>query len=110
MPITSATRSRLREHLAGRLSSWRSVAVPVVQTALAAGLSWFVAVHLFGHRAPLFAPVAAIVCIDMTVRQRPRRAIQLIGGASVGVGVRALLTSATGTGPWQIAVIVALAT
>jgi len=26
---------------------------------LAAGLSWFVAVHLFGHHAPLFAPVAA---------------------------------------------------
>jgi len=35
----------------------------VVQAALAAGLSWFVAVHLFGHRAPLFAPVTAIVCI-----------------------------------------------
>jgi len=110
MPITSATRSRLREHLAGRLSSWRSVAVPVVQTALAAGLSWFVAVHLFGHRAPLFAPVAAIVCIDMTVGQRLRRAIELIVGASVGVGVGALLISAIGTGPWQIAVIVALAT
>ncbi len=55
MPITSATRSRLGEHLTGRLNCWRSVAVPVVQTALAAGLSWFVAVHLFGHRAPLFA-------------------------------------------------------
>ena len=36
---------------------------PVVQAALAAGLSWFVAMHLFGHRAPLFAPVTAIVCI-----------------------------------------------
>jgi len=35
----------------------------VVQVALAAGLSWFVAVHLFGHRAPLFARVTAIVCI-----------------------------------------------
>ena len=80
----------------------------MVQTALAAGLSWFVAVHLFGHRAPLFAPVAAIVCIDMTVGQRLRRAIELIVGASVGVG--ALLISAIGTGPWQIAVIVALAT
>src|SRR5437899_10748030 len=110
MPITSRTRSRLRWPLAGRLSSWRSVAVPVVQTALAAGLSWFVAVHLFGHRAPLFAPVAAIVCIDMTVGQRLRRAIELIVGASVGVGVGALLISAIGTGPWQIAVIVALAT
>ena len=77
---------------------------------MAAGLSWFVAVHLFGHHAPLFAPVAAIVSIDMTVGQRLRRAIELIVGASVGVGVAALLISAIGTGPWQIAVIVALAT
>jgi len=44
MPITSAIRSCLGEH---------------------AGLSWFVAVHLAGHRAPLFAPVAAIVSIDV---------------------------------------------
>jgi len=110
MPITSATRARLGEHLTGRLSCWRSVAVPVVQTALAAGLSWFVAVHLFGHRAPLFAPVVAIVCIDMTLGQRLRRSIELILGASVGLGVGGLLISAIGTGPWQIAVVVALAT
>jgi uncharacterized membrane protein YgaE (UPF0421/DUF939 family) len=89
---------------------WRSVAGPLVQTALAGGLSWFVAVHLFGHHAPLFAPVAAIDGIDMTVGQRLRRAIELIVGASVGVGSGALLISAIGTGPWQIAVIVALAT
>src|SRR5215470_4358028 len=110
MPITSATRSRLGEHLAGRLSCWRSVAVPLLQTALAAGLSWFVAVHLFGHRAPLFAPVAAIISIDMTLGQRLRRAIELIVGASVGVGVGALLISAIGSGAWQIAVVVGLAT
>ena len=82
----------------------------MVQAALAAGLSWFVAMHLFGHRAPLFAPVAAIVCIDMTLGQRLRRAIELTLGAGVGLGVGALLVSAIGTGPWQIAVVVALAT
>jgi uncharacterized membrane protein YgaE (UPF0421/DUF939 family) len=91
MPITSATRARLGEHLTGRLSCWRSVAVPLVQAALAAGLSRFVAAHLFGHRAPLLAPVAAIVSIDMTVGQRLRRAIELIVGAGVGLGVGALL-------------------
>src|SRR5262245_50485797 len=104
MPITSVTRSRLGEHLTGRPSCWRSVAVPLVQAALAAGLSWFVAVHVFGHRAPLFAPVAAIVSIDMTLGRRLRRAVELIFGAGAGVGVGALLVSAIGTGPWQIAV------
>jgi len=82
----------------------------VVQTALAAGSSWLVAVHLLGHHLPLFAPVAAIVSIDMTVGQRLHRAIELVVGAGVGVGVGALLISAIGIGPWQIAVVVALAT
>jgi len=44
---------------------------------LAAGLSWFVAVHLFGHRALLFAPVAAILSVDLTPGKRLRRAIEL---------------------------------
>src|SRR5262245_24971504 len=99
MPISAAARSRLGAHLGGRLNCWRSVAVPVIQTALAAGLSWFIAVHLFGHPAPLFAPVAAIVSIDLTLGQRLRRSIELVVGASAGVGVGALLTSAIGTGP-----------
>jgi len=67
-------------------------------------------VHRFGHGAPLFTPVAAIVSIDMTLGQGLRRAIELIVGASVGVGVGALLISAIGTGLWQIAVVVVLAT
>src|SRR5262245_49238817 len=109
MPATFASQSRIGKYLAKRVSCWRSVAVPVGQAALAAGLAWFVAMHLVGHRAPLFAPVAAIVSIDMTLGQRLRRAIELIGGAGVGVGVGALLIAAIGTGPWQIAVVVALA-
>ena len=77
---------------------------------MAAGLAWLVAAHLLGRGAPLFAPVAAIISIDMTVGERLRRAIELIVGASAGVGVGALLVSAVGTGSWQIAVVVALAT
>ena len=110
MTITSGTRSRLGEHLKGRLTCWRRVGVPLVQTTLAAGCSWFVAVHLLGHGAPLFAPVAAIVSIDLTLGQRLRRAIELVVGASVGIGVGALLISEIGTGAWQIAVVVGLAT
>jgi len=92
-----------------RLSRWRSTAVPIVQAALAAGLSWLVAVHVVDHRAPFFAPVAAVVCLGMTLGQRLRRTIELIVGVGLGVGVGDLLISAIGTGPWQIAVVVALA-
>ena len=102
-------RSHLRDELMRRLSRWRSTAVPIVQAALAAGLSWLVAVHVVDHRAPFFAPVAAVVCLGMTLGQRLRRTIELIVGVGLGVGVGDLLISAIGTGPWQIAVVVALA-
>ena len=103
------TRSHLRDELMRRPSRWRSTAVPIVQAALAAGLSWLVAVHVVGHRAPFLAPVAAIVCLRMTLGQRLRRTIELIVGVGLGVGLGDLLISAIGTGPWQIAVVVALA-
>jgi len=103
------TRSHLRDELMRRLSRWRSTAVPIVQAALAAGLSWLVAVHVVDHRAPFFAPVAAVVCLGITLGQRLRRTIELIVGVGLGVGVGDLLISAIGTGPWQIAVVVALA-
>ncbi len=103
------TRSHLRDELMRRLSRWRSTAVPIVQAALAAGLAWLVAGHIVGHRAPFFAPVAAVVCLGMTLGQRLRRTIELIVGVGLGVGVGDLLISAIGTGPWQIALVVALA-
>ena len=102
-------RSHLRDELMRRLSRWRSTAVPIVQAALAAGLSWLVAVHVVDHRAPFFAPVAAVVCLGMTLGQRLRRTIELIVGVGLGVAVGDLLIAAIGTGPWQIAVVVALA-
>src|SRR5204863_7585240 len=82
---------------------------PVVQAARAAGPSWRVAVHVVDHRAPFFAPVAAVVCLGITLGQRLRRVVELIVGVGLGVGVGHLLISAIGTGPWQIALVVALA-
>src|SRR5438876_10392208 len=91
------TRSRLSEELTRRLTRWRNTAVPIVQAALAAGLSWLVAVHIVDHRARFFAPVAAVVCLGITLGQRLRRVIELIVGVGRGVGVGDLLISAIGT-------------
>src|SRR5437879_7568230 len=83
------TRSRFGEEVTRRLSRLRSTVVD--------------------HRAPFFAPVAAVVCLGITLGQRLRRVIELIVGVGLGVGVGDLLISAIGTGPWQVAVVVALA-
>src|SRR5438093_1252165 len=79
------------------------------QATPAAALSWLVAVHAVVRRAPSFAPVAAFVCLGITLGQRLRRVIEMIVGVGLGVGVGDLLSSAIGTGPWQIALVVALA-
>ena len=71
--------------------------------------AWLVAGHIVSHRAPFFAPVAAVACLGMTLGQRLRRAIELIVGVGVGVGIGDVLISAIGTEPWQIALVVALA-
>jgi uncharacterized membrane protein YgaE (UPF0421/DUF939 family) len=86
-PATDSRGTALAEQLTRRLRRWRSTAVPIVQAA----------------------PVAAVVCLGMTIGQRRRRAIELIVGVGVGVGIGDALISAIGTGPWQIALVVALA-
>src|SRR3989449_3447498 len=103
------TRSPLSEELTRRLTRWRNTAVPIVRAALAAGLSWTVAVHLVDHPAPFFAPVAAVVCLGITLGQRLRRVIELIVGVGLGIAVGDLLIAAIGTGPWPVAAGVALA-
>ncbi len=99
----------VRDEVARRLKRWRSTALPIGQAALAAGLSWLVATSVVGHAHPFFAPIAAVVCLGVSLGQRLRRVVELVVGVSVGVGVGDVLISLIGSGPWQIALVVALA-
>ncbi|WP_439662216.1 FUSC family protein [Lentzea sp. HUAS TT2] len=91
------------------LGRWRGAALPIVQSALSAGLAWLVATLVIGHQHPFFAPIAAVVCLGVSLGQRLRRVSELVVGVSVGVGVGDALISWIGSGPWQIALVVALA-
>jgi uncharacterized membrane protein YgaE (UPF0421/DUF939 family) len=68
---------------------------PITQTAVAAGLAYFIAHSLIGHVQPFFAPIAATVSMSTTTDLRAQRAVQLIAGVllgiGIGVGVAALL-------------------
>ncbi|MGA5598537.1 FUSC family protein [Streptomyces cellulosae] len=83
--------------------------LPIAQTSVAATLAWLVATDVFGHRQAFFAPIAVVISIGVGLGRRLRRALELVVGVSVGIGVGDLLVSAIGTGPWQIALVVALA-
>jgi uncharacterized membrane protein YgaE (UPF0421/DUF939 family) len=92
-----------------RLRRVRDNAVLAVQAGCAAGLSWFVAHDLVGHRQPFFAPVASVVALGAALGQRLRRVVELVIGVALGVLVGDALIYFIGTGGVQLALVVALA-
>lgn len=87
----------------------RATARPLAQAALAAPLAWLIATELFGHAAPIFAPISALVAIGATIAQPWQRAAEIVVGVAIGVGVADALTLLIGQGTWQIGVMVLLA-
>jgi uncharacterized membrane protein YgaE (UPF0421/DUF939 family) len=82
---------------------------PTVQTALAATIAWLLASRVLGHHTPFFAPVAAIMALGATRGQRARRAVEMMLGVALGVGLGDLLIHVFGVGIVQLAVIVGAA-
>lgn len=79
------------------------------QTAIAAGLSWFVAHNVLGHIQPFFAPIAAVVVLAVSVGSRLRRAMELVAGNAVGILLGEVIIVVIGRGAWQVALVVLLA-
>jgi uncharacterized membrane protein YgaE (UPF0421/DUF939 family) len=57
----------------------------------------------------VFASIAAVIAVGATYGQRSERAIELIGGVILGIGVADLLVRTIGSGPAQIGLMVLLA-
>lgn len=108
-----ATRSRLIEQLPEwlqrRVRRLGLSLVPILQCAIAGGLAWFIAHDLLHHHRPFFAPISAVASLGLVLAKRWRRSIELIGGVLIGIVIGDLIISRIGAGPWQIAVVVALA-
>jgi uncharacterized membrane protein YgaE (UPF0421/DUF939 family) len=81
----------------------------VLQTAVSAALAWYLAQLVWGHPAPLFAAIAAIIVSSTSLGQQRRRATELALGVAVGIFIADVLVRGIGTGGWQIAVLVVLA-
>ena len=81
----------------------------VLQTAASAVAAWYLALLLLPSPRPAFASIAAVICVGAAYGQRRHQAIELVGGVTVGLAVASALVALIGTGPWQIALLVALA-
>jgi uncharacterized membrane protein YgaE (UPF0421/DUF939 family) len=95
--------------LRARLRRLRLTAVPILQSAGAAGLAWAVAVLLSPSPQPIFAPISALITLGASLSQRLRRTVELLIGVALGILSGDLLILVIGTGALQITVVVTLA-
>jgi len=100
---------RSRLSVRGRWERVRNKSWHLGQCAVAAAVAWAIANNLVGHRAPVFAPIVAVICLGMTYGQRRRRVAEVTVGVAVGLAVADLFLSVFGSGPWQIGLIVLVA-
>jgi uncharacterized membrane protein YgaE (UPF0421/DUF939 family) len=81
----------------------RAVWFTLVQTSVAAGLAWYVAHDLLAHPQPFFAPIAAAVSLSISNVLRAQRAIQMMIGVTLGIGVGIVVQGLLGPGAIPIA-------
>ncbi|MGV0749603.1 hypothetical protein [Mycolicibacter minnesotensis] len=68
-------------------SRLRATLWAILQTALAAGMAWYLARDVLGHTAPFFAPIAAAVCMWATNVVRAQLAAEMVVGVGLGIGL-----------------------
>src|SRR5262249_22776711 len=81
----------------------------LAQAAVAAGISWELALQLPAHGQPFFAPIGAVIALGAERGTRGRQAIQMMTGVSVGIVIGAVVLAIAGAGAWQIVVASAVA-
>lgn len=88
----------------------RAVWFNLVQTAVAAGLSWYLAHDVLEHPQPFFAPIAAAVSLSTSNVLRAQRAVQMMVGVTLGIGLGSVVQGLLGPGavPIAVAALVAL--
>ncbi|MGC8488328.1 MAG: FUSC family protein [Clostridia bacterium] len=79
--------------------------VQVVKAALASSISWYVAEAVFPGARPYFAPLAAVLTVQVSVAQSLARGGQRILGVVGGIAVSLLLAHALGVSAWSVGVL-----
>lgn len=81
----------------------------MAQCAVAGGVAWWVASALLGHARPVFAAIAAVICLAGGQGERARQAVDLVAGVLAGVLVGEIVRyTGSGSGVFQVVVVVVL--
>lgn len=78
----------------------------IVLAGVTASAAWVVAQLVLRQPAPIFAPIAAVVCLTDSAENRGRRVLRVLGGVCAGVIVGEVAGRLIGTGWLQIALAV----
>ena len=107
--LSERTAKRGGRSVKKRVQRWWDRLFMMVQCAVTAGLAWWLAQTLLGHKQPFFAPVAAIITLGFSFGQRLSRATEVAIGVAVGVFIGDVFVKFFGTGVWQIIMVCLLA-
>ena len=89
-----------------QLKWWRVPVVQAAKTALAGGLSWYIAADVLGNSLPVFAPLAAILTVQVTVWDSVSRGLQRVLGVIAGVLVAFGFARLLGVHIWSVVLVV----
>jgi len=81
----------------------------LAQTSVASGLAWYLAHDVLAHPQPFFAPIAAAVCLSISNVLRGQRAVQMMIGVTLGIGMGTVVWGLLGTGAVQIGIVALIA-
>jgi uncharacterized membrane protein YgaE (UPF0421/DUF939 family) len=96
----------VRTRLEASFSWLGPVVLQAAKTGIAAGLAWFVAADVVGNNLPVFAPLAAVLTVQVTVWDSLSKGIQRALGVVVGVLLAYALARLLGVHVWSVALVV----
>jgi uncharacterized membrane protein YgaE (UPF0421/DUF939 family) len=107
--VVTTTRLHILPAIARARGRVRATLRPVLQTAAAAVVAWYLALLLLPDQRPAFASIAAVITLGASYGQRSDRAVQLAGGVILGIAVADVIVQLIGVGGPQMGVMVLLA-
>src|SRR5580698_3142545 len=96
----------LPESLRKQLSWLGLPALQAAKTAVATGISWFIAADVIGNSIPVFAPLAALLTVQVTIWDSVARGLQRVLGVVVGVLVAYGFARLAGINAWSIGLVI----
>lgn len=90
------------------LNRVRGAAIPNLQTALLATLSWLLCHWLLGNPDPIFAPIVVLSSLGFSRNRQPRKVLEIGLGVSTGVLIGGLAGHYWGFGAWQLFILFAV--